>query len=930
MKPDTSHIHTIKVVSNTHWDREFRRSFERTRYRLLTMMDKAIEILEGDPDFRSFTLDGHSILVKDYLEMRPEMEARVRELIAGHRLIIGPYYTLAEEFSIGQEALVRNLLWGRRTVEALGGRATSVAYTPSSWGQTGQLPQILRDFGLDKMMFYRGISHHEADAEWIWRAPDGTEVYASRFGVFARYNWYYLVHRPVTTGRVLEKDYRWGEFDEAAFRIADGRVGENLSFEVLDPALTCRSEKLKAAVEDMVEREGRHFTTGVFLAMNGHDISAPHPLEPALIREAQDIFKGKYRIEQSDLEDFWDEALKEFRREDATVLTGERRAYLKEGFWTYLFPGTISARTYLKQMDFDATARLVYYAEPMACLGAALGGDVPLRYLERGWGFLLENHTHDANGGCAPDIVCQDMEYRYRKAIDIADIVTEEAMMHVAKNLDPDGLPDTAVQLIVYNPLPFERDAVAFLDIEIPEGKAKAVSLSHPADPAVPLQPIWHEKASSFVDSIWEVPRILETNRITCRARFTRLPALGYRVYQIAAAPHEVRNPATMITGHNLMENEHLKVRVNGNGTLTVTNKSTGRVFDQLNYLLDQGECGNAWKHVPPARDRVFNSLGASARVAITEQGPLLCTITASLLFDVPADQGNANSRSEEMIGLPVVINYSLHAGESQIRVSLSVDNRAKDHLLRVAFPTNLATEFSWTDSHFDVLQRPIAVPDSTGWVEPAFGAQPLRTFAEVTDGVDGLAVMPQGLFEYEVSDDPSRCLMLTLLRGCRIRLEISEEKKSTELPDPGIQCPGPRVFEYALSIHAGTWRENRLPARAAEIFVPVRMAVTGRGKGNLPHEASFLQIDDPILQLTAIKPSEDGRTCIVRICNPDEEPRTARLKFGRQIHSACRVQMDEKTELGSLVPEGHLVSIEVGPKKIITLRIDAGTKDPS
>ncbi|MEG1880774.1 MAG: hypothetical protein RR145_05575, partial [Oscillospiraceae bacterium] len=80
----------------------------------------------------------------------------------------------------------------------------------------------------------------------------------------------------------------------------------------------------------------------------------------------------------------------------------------KEGKWTFLFPGTISARTYLKQREFSAYTGLTYLAEP---LNAIAGNDASM-YLNRGWKYLLSNHTHDANGGCAPDEVCKDMEYR--------------------------------------------------------------------------------------------------------------------------------------------------------------------------------------------------------------------------------------------------------------------------------------------------------------------------------------------------------------------------------------------------------------------------------------------------------------------------------------------------------------------------------------
>lgn len=80
------------------------------------------------------------------------------------------------------------------------------------------------------------------------------------------------------------------------------------------------------------------------------------------------------------------------------------------------------------------TPRL-HMAEPFN----ALAGNDSKRYLERGWRYLLSCHSHDANGGCAPDEVCKDMEYRYRKVKDIADIVTDDAMIEIAKNLTSDG-----------------------------------------------------------------------------------------------------------------------------------------------------------------------------------------------------------------------------------------------------------------------------------------------------------------------------------------------------------------------------------------------------------------------------------------------------------------------------------------------------------
>jgi mannosylglycerate hydrolase len=921
MKPDSSHIKQIKVVSNTHWDREFRRSFEKTRRRLLTMLDTALDILEKDPDYHSFTLDGHSILVEDYLEMRPERKPLIEELVKAGRLVLGPYYTLAEEFSISQESLVRNLLWGRKTVERFGGQTGTVAYTPSSWGQTGQLPQILKSFGLTRMMFYRGISHHESDAEFLWSAPDGSTVLASRFALYARYNWYYLVHRAVTTGKTFDKAYVWGERDEAPFRFADGLQGEDQAFDLKSPAMDYDPGRLADAIEEMVRLEGPHFTTEVFLAMNGHDISVPHPLESTVISDARRLMGHRYSIEHTGLEDYWQEMEKHLQPDALPRLTGERRSYLKQGMWTFLFPGTVSARTYLKQQDFRASNLLVGDAEPLACLALSLGGEYPARYLDRAWRYLLSNHTHDANGGCAPDQVCLDMEYRYRKVGDLAEIVIEDAMSHVAGNLGMADQERDACQLVVFNTLPFPRDEVMLLDLELPSAlPAQAVSLSSDGDPEVEIQPVGSEKSSSFVDSIWDVPRILPTQRLRFYARLGDLPALGYRSYRVVPRQEEARNPGTLITGPNSMENEALRVTVNSNGTIDLFCKATGRTYRRLNYLTDQGECGSAWRHQSPRLDAICNSLGAAAGISVVESGPLSAAIRAEYEFRVPLDCPDGEARNASLVSLPVRVEYRLQRDNPLLMISLTMENRAKDHWLRANFPSGLQTEVSWADSHFDVISRPIALPDSTGWAERAGGTHPLGTFVALSEGPHLLAILPKGLFEYEVFQDDETTLALTLIRACRIRLAVSEEKQ-TELPDEGIQCPGIQRFEYAVATGTDAWSAADLSRLARRRSSPLRAAICGRGKGDLPMQRSLFQMEGDDLQVSCVKLAEDGDGLIIRVFNFAPAEAKGVFSFCRNIRSAHSCRMDEAILEQIPVSSGSL-SFTLEAKKIATFRI--------
>ncbi len=187
-------------ISNTHWDREWRYSAQRTRYMLASMLDMLFDIFDKCPDFKSFHLDSQTMPIQDYLEVFPEKEPLVRKLVSAGRLFIGPWFCLPDEFCVGGESLVRNLLLGHRMAKKYGG-VSKTGYSPFGWGQISQMPQIYSGFGIDVAMFYRGINTYVAPrSEFFWQSPDGTRIIGSRLGVRPRYNVWYMIQRPVFWG----------------------------------------------------------------------------------------------------------------------------------------------------------------------------------------------------------------------------------------------------------------------------------------------------------------------------------------------------------------------------------------------------------------------------------------------------------------------------------------------------------------------------------------------------------------------------------------------------------------------------------------------------------------------------------------------------------------------------------------------------------
>ena len=170
----TTHVH---VVSHTHWDREWYLTFEQYRARLVDLVDGVLDRMAGDPRFAFFHLDGHSIVVEDYLEIRPERFDDIERVVQQGKLLIGPWYIIPDEALPGGEALVRYFLRGHRVAKMFG-PVMKVGYIPDPFGQIAHMPAILNGFGITDATMWRGTDDSPKTTEFFWRSPDGSEVLA--------------------------------------------------------------------------------------------------------------------------------------------------------------------------------------------------------------------------------------------------------------------------------------------------------------------------------------------------------------------------------------------------------------------------------------------------------------------------------------------------------------------------------------------------------------------------------------------------------------------------------------------------------------------------------------------------------------------------------------------------------------------------------
>ncbi|MGH7622230.1 MAG: hypothetical protein ACREMU_07810, partial [Gemmatimonadaceae bacterium] len=357
----------VHVVTHTHWDREWYQPFARFQQRLVALIDELIEDPPGANE--SFLLDGQAIVLRDYLDVRPERAGALTALLREGRLEAGPWYVLADELIPSGEAIVRNLFAGRRELERAGARPPEVLYCPDSFGHPAALPSIAAGFGFPLIVAWRGYGGGRwptGDAvQWI--APSGESAI--------------LFHLP-----------------------RDGyELGSNLPVDA-----TAAAARWSAMRSELAPRA----TTGVTLVPSGAD----HHARQLAWRTALDALETaghSDRVHRSSLGRFA-EALTR-RAEHAALPTV--RGELRDSYgYTWTLGGTLATRAHEKRLNARAERLLLREAEPWSALAAAYG---PSRraLAEAAWRTVLSAQPHDTLCGCSIDEVAVTMEQRLRAAI---------------------------------------------------------------------------------------------------------------------------------------------------------------------------------------------------------------------------------------------------------------------------------------------------------------------------------------------------------------------------------------------------------------------------------------------------------------------------------------------------------------------------------
>lgn len=883
------------MICHTHWDREWYFTREEFRTKLVRLIDGLLEVIKEVPEYVSFMLDGQTIAIEDYLEIKPYRKAELYKALETGKIICGPWYILPDELLVSGESHIRNYLVGGRVLPEKS-KKMKTAYLPDSFGHPCQMPQIVEGLGMDTMVFWRGTANFVKQTEFYWESP-------------AKDIKTLCVHMPCGYGNCAN--------------------------------LSGSEEAVFERVEEMVKTLEAVTSTDVVLLMNGSD----HITGQKDIVEIVKAINGKasdFQVELSTLECFIGE-LRE-RLPELETYTGEFRY----GERSMLLGGTLSTRMYLKQKNYQVQKNMEQYLEPLWAAEYLLGRREDTKgYRDYLWKKILENHPHDSICGCSIDEVHREMEARFACVEQLETTLTNDTMQRISGELygedDSEGFSlllfepsqdshpsyvETEIQLdkMLVQEVLFAKSIIADYEPQLVHPKLpKAIRITDEKGREIPHVILSMEKGYPTRYQDHTAPEVYKAN---CIKVGMLLPAFTYGLHTLKVKRAEEfigdskDEPLT-----DTIENEYYTLTFE-EGAFTVVDKKTGICHKGVNRFVDKGDAGDEYTYSWPLKDRTYSLDSDSVQITVNRDGDLRTslTVTGTLLLPESLTE-DRKGRSEDLVACPVTVIARLTKGIDRIDFTTWVDNQAKDHRLQVQFPSGIRTEVSQAEDAFHITERSIGVEVPETWMEYPQSTHPCHGFLNLEDETGGVSMIAQGITEFEGEQEENEtCLKLTLLRCVgwlsRTDLLTRQGNGGWTIETPEGQCLGKHRFDYSLSYHEGSYGDSDVYQVLNKASKPALLwqGETGKelyGEGNL---LAFLSDLPGHIRVSALKPAENGDGIILRLFHIGREDCRFELKLPKEITGAEAVNLAE--EVGEELPlKHHRLALRMKASQITTIR---------
>lgn len=823
----------IHFIPHVHWDREWLRSSDSSRIKLVYYFDRLIQILENDPDMKCFTFDGQTAALEDYLMIKPYQREKIKKLVTSHKLFIGPWYVQPDMIIPSGESLLRNLLIGSHYASSLG-HCMNVGWVPDAFGQNRHTPYLFKELGMKGIYAWRGFDYEMLDDSlFLWQGQGNTKMPTVHFAL--GYGHY----------RGFPEDYKDVQKD----------------METFIPQLEAR------------------FQDGETLFMLGSDYAFLRPHTTSIIKQLQ---SDGLNCQITNPEEFLDDIVASAQKNNHQLQTLEGEA--RSATLGRIHAGITSTRIDIKNAMRYYETMLAKVIEPMIQISRFQGGYCDQELINYFWKILFKNQFHDSIYSSSPDTVNQSVENRLLNLRHGLNELIWMNFRYLAESADLSNVQDHEDILVLFNTLPYQRHDFAFVSMIV---KEKDFVLKRNDGTIVPYQVMnqvietndqieYYNGMENFHDS----GEVLEETKykVQLKVDASFLPAMGYEILKVCF--HEKNS--TLLQGdvqcfHQGAKNTYLKMTIQNDGTISVYNKQTHEEYHHLNTFIEKGDDGDEYNYSPCLHDHEIRINDEHPSIELIESSPIEVQYKLTYISQVPQKVVN-HQRTQELKLLKIISYVSLKSKSQTVDFQTTVYNYSCDHIVRVSFEDIYTSKYNCSQDQFGIIKRENIIENqkrledgATEYVLPIYAMQ---RFVKLDHDQSIMSLISKGPLEYEIENNQKICL--TLLRS------VGKFGKADLAIRPGrssgyrMDTPSSQLLNHSLtseySLFFGQRDDINTLIQTAEILntpIQTRYLNDLNRKVNQGLKWHYQSIElDERLELMAFKQSENHQYTVLRILN--------------------------------------------------------------
>ncbi|HHP7231703.1 MAG TPA: alpha-mannosidase [Xenococcaceae cyanobacterium] len=771
-------------------------------------------VLSLKQDYPQLTFGHTSPALYQWLELnRPELFSKIQTAIKQQTWeALGGMWIEPEVNLVSGESLIRQLLYGQQYYQEKFGNTTRVAWLPDSFGFPWQLPQILKQCGIDYFvtgkLHWNDMNQFPYGAFW-WESPDATRVFTlmsppNVTGV--------MDTNPLTMTNYAVKWERQTGLSDSFWLPGVGDHGGGPTKDMLEVATKWHNSPFFPQIK---------FTTAInYLdTISCRETSkAINELEPSFISPQSSTVSPQVKLAES--------------QSSASFPVWRSELYLElhRGCYT----------THAEQKRWNRYCEgLLYQAELFATIANLICQDRLLdalfsyskdnidkkaksqpqnsthqensqswqRLIETAWKKVLFNQFHDILPGTSIPEVFTEANEQWQQAIEIGEHILQQSLTVIASciNLPIAPIPD-AKPIVIFNSLNWLRSQVISVATD-----DKFYQVYDLEGNLVNSQLIHNQQLIFFAQNI---------------------PAVGYKVYWLK----EVKQNQTdnLAKKEWILENYYLRVIVNS------TTGNLDSIYDKLNQkeilaapgnqlqaFTDQGQYWDAW-NIDPNYEQKPLPVAKLKSIQWHELGVISKTI-----------------RVVRIIGKSEFIqDYILEKNSSILKIATIVNWQETQVLVKASFPLSLESNYATYETACGAIKRttkPQTKAEQAQWEVPAL------KWIDLSDQQQkyGVSLLNDCKYGYDVTPNQLR---ITLLR-------------SPLWPDPQAD-KGQHQFTYGIYPHPQGWETARTVHKSYEFNLPLQTITIPQNRlkpdsiVNLAPVGKFLDLSAPNLILMAVKPT--------------------------------------------------------------------------